>query len=32
MVAETKSFYSRFLHYQLTDDQVSRILAGQNPA
>lgn len=32
MVAETKSFYSQFLHYQLTDDQANRILAGQNPA
>jgi iron complex transport system substrate-binding protein len=31
MVAETKSFYSKFLHYQLTDEQAKRILAGQNP-
>jgi iron complex transport system substrate-binding protein len=31
MVTETKSFYSRFLHYRLTDDQARRILAGQNP-
>ncbi len=31
MVAQTKSFYSQFLHYQLTDDQAERILAGQNP-
>jgi iron complex transport system substrate-binding protein len=31
MVAETKTFYAQFLHYQLTDDQAHRILAGQNP-
>jgi iron complex transport system substrate-binding protein len=31
MVAETRSFYSQFLHYQLTDDQARRILAAQNP-
>ena len=31
MVAETKSFYSQFLHYQLTNDQVSRILAARIP-
>jgi iron complex transport system substrate-binding protein len=32
MVAATKSFYTRFLHYDLTDDQARRILAAQNPA
>ena len=32
MVAETKSFYSRFLHYDLSDDQARRILAAENPA
>ncbi|HEY3896302.1 MAG TPA: ABC transporter substrate-binding protein [Pseudonocardiaceae bacterium] len=32
LVAVTKDFYSRFLHYQLTDDQAKRILAGQNPS
>ncbi len=31
MVTETKIFYDRFLHYRLTDDQATRILAGQNP-
>lgn len=32
MAAETKSFYSRFLHFSLTDDQANRIIAGQDPA
>jgi iron complex transport system substrate-binding protein len=32
MVAATKSFYTRFLHYDLTDEQAGRILAAQNPA
>jgi iron complex transport system substrate-binding protein len=32
MVAETKRFYSEFLHYKLTDDQATRILDGENPA
>lgn len=32
LVAVTKDFYSRFLHFQLTDDQAKRILAGQNPS
>jgi iron complex transport system substrate-binding protein len=32
MVAETRSFYSQFLHYQLTDDQARRILAAQKPS
>jgi iron complex transport system substrate-binding protein len=32
MAAETKSFYSRFLHFTLTDDQANRIIAGQDPA
>jgi iron complex transport system substrate-binding protein len=31
LIAQTKSFYSQFLHYQLTDNQAKRILAGQNP-
>jgi iron complex transport system substrate-binding protein len=31
MVAETRNFYSRFLHYPLTDDQAKRMLAAQNP-
>lgn len=31
LVAQTKNFYSQFLHYQLTDGQAQRILAGQNP-
>lgn len=31
LVSRTKDFYLRFLHYQLTDDQAQRILAGQNP-
>ena len=29
---ETKDFYMQFYGYQLTDDQVSRILNGENPA
>jgi iron complex transport system substrate-binding protein len=32
MVAVTKNFYTRFLHYDLTDEQAGRILAAQNPA
>jgi hypothetical protein len=32
MVAETKRFYSEFLHHKLTDDQATRILDGENPA
>lgn len=32
MAAATKSFYTRFLHYDLTDEQARRILAAQNPA
>lgn len=32
MVAQTKAFYSRFLHFDLTDDQATRILNAQNPA
>lgn len=32
MVAETKDFYARFLHYRLTDDQARRILAAQDPS
>lgn len=32
MVATTKDFYTRFLHYDLTDEQAARILAAQNPA
>lgn len=32
MIAQTKSFYSQFLHYPLTDDQARRILSAQNPS
>lgn len=32
MAAETRNFYSRFLHYRLTDDQARRILAAQHPS
>ena len=28
----TKDFYLQFYGYQLTDDEVSRILNGENPA
>lgn len=31
MVARTKTFYKRFLHYQLGDADAKRILAGQDP-
>ncbi|HEY3893805.1 MAG TPA: ABC transporter substrate-binding protein [Pseudonocardiaceae bacterium] len=31
MVAQTRSFYSQFLHYQLSDEQANRMLAAQNP-
>jgi iron complex transport system substrate-binding protein len=32
MVAETKHFYSQFLHFELSDDQAKQIIAGENPA
>jgi iron complex transport system substrate-binding protein len=31
MVTQTKNFYSQFLRYALTDEQVNRMLAAQNP-
>lgn len=31
MITVTKDFYSQFLHYPLTDEQVARILVSQNP-
>ena len=29
---ETKDFYMQYYGYQLTDDECSRILNGENPA
>ena len=29
---ETKDFYKKYYNFELTDDQVNRILTGQNPA
>ena len=31
MVAQVKDFYTRFLHYPLSDDQARRMIAAQNP-
>jgi iron complex transport system substrate-binding protein len=31
LVAETRDFYARFLHYPLTVEQTRRMLAAQNP-